>query len=171
MDEVDAAILRELRHDARTTNAEIGERVGLTEGAVRHRILRLREDGVLLRSTVITRPMGPEGLVLVRCRPGATEAVVARLRAMSDDLFETSGEYDLAAIVERRTMEEFNAALDAIRGFPGVERTATLVRLTRFVGEAAEGRRVRPAGASEPSAPRSGRAGARSRGRARSAGA
>lgn len=176
VDDLDGAILRELRRDADLTNAEIGARVGLTEGAVRYRVARLRADGILLRSTVITRPLGPEGLVLIRCRPGQTAGVVERVRAMSSDLFETSGEYDLAAAVEARSMEEFNAALDAIRALPGVEQTATLIRLTRYVGE-----EPTPPASAPPSAPspRSGpvpgspppRPSARSRDRSRRSGA
>ncbi|MGI0151933.1 MAG: Lrp/AsnC family transcriptional regulator, partial [Thermoplasmata archaeon] len=105
MDELDRRLLRELRVDARATNAALGARIGLTEGAVRRRVGRMFGDGTILRYTVITRPLGPEGLVLIRCRPGRTREVVDRLRSLAEDLFETSGEYDLAASLERDSME------------------------------------------------------------------
>jgi DNA-binding Lrp family transcriptional regulator len=132
---VDRLILGRLRKEARTSNAAIGGDLDLSEGAVRHRIAQMVAQGIVLRFTVITRPLGPEGLVLLRCRPGATRQVVERMRREVDDLFETSGEFDLGASVEAPTMEEFNQVLDRLRAIPGVESTTTLVRLTRFVGD------------------------------------
>lgn len=111
----------------------------------------MTDDGILLRYTIIARPLGPDGLVLIRCRPGATEQVVDRVRTIADDLFETSGEFDLAASVAAESMEAFNRQLDRIRGLPGVEETATLIRLTRFVGEAtAPDRRRAPRSVGRP---------------------
>ena len=145
MDDTDREILRLLRADGRATNRAIGQKLGLTEGAIRQRVARMTDDGMLLRYTIIARPLGPDGLVLIRCRPGATEQVVERVRTIADDLFETSGGYDLAASVAAESMESFNRQLDRIRALPGVEETATLIRLTRFVGEAAVPAR-RPSG-------------------------
>lgn len=137
VDDTDREILRLLRADGRATNRAIGQKLGLTEGAIRQRVARMTEEGILLRYTIIARPLGPDGLVLIRCRPGATEQVVERVRTIADDLFETSGEYDLAASVAAESMEAFNRQLDRIRSLSGVEETATLIRLTRFVGEPA----------------------------------
>jgi DNA-binding Lrp family transcriptional regulator len=137
VDDLDRAILSRLRSNSRTSNAAIGQELELSEGAVRHRIARMMSEGTILRYTVITKALGPEGLVLIRCRPGATRGVVEELRRQQADLFETSGEYDLAAAVEASTMDDFNQALDRLRGIEGVESTATLVRLSRFVGGAA----------------------------------
>ena len=46
-DATDWKILRELQQDARKTYKEIGETVGMTRPAVRERILRLEESGVI----------------------------------------------------------------------------------------------------------------------------
>ncbi len=156
MDARDRGLLSELRRDARATNAALGARVGLTEGAVRRRIARLRADGTILRYTIVTRPLGSEGLVLIRCRPGRTQEVVGRIRARTEDLFETSGDFDLAASVERDSMEEFNRAIDELRAEPGVEATMTLIRLTRFLAAA-------PAGSPRPGPRRRRRDGAKAR--------
>lgn len=136
LDDTDRAIVERLRTDARRSHASIGGDLGLTEGAVRHRVARMIAEGQLLRFTVIARPLGPEGLVLIRCRPGQTQAVVDWVRTVALDLFETSGAYDLAASVEADSMAAFNAMLDRIRTHAGVESTETLVRLTRYVGPA-----------------------------------
>jgi DNA-binding Lrp family transcriptional regulator len=176
VDDLDRSILERLREDSRITNAKLGASLGLTEGAIRHRLLRLQKDQVILRYTVITRPLGPGGVVLIRCRPGATEEVVAQLRSRARDLFETSGEYDLAVSLDRATMEEFNAELDRIRSVPGVQSTLTLIRLTRFVGPTAPATGSAPPSASPSRAPvaetgtrgKGGRAPVSSRRRARS---
>ena len=150
MDATDHALIRALREDSRATNAALGRRVGLTESAVRRRIERLRRDGIIVRFTLATVPLGPEGLVLLRCRPGRTEAILAKLQAIARETFETSGEYDLAASLDRGTMEELNQELDRIRSWEGVESTLTLIPLSRgrsvSRGRAPEGRaRARPA--------------------------
>ena len=130
MDRYDQEILRWLRQDARITNARLGSAIGLTEGAVRYRIARLIRDGTIRQFTVRTAPLGSEGLVLIRLAPGAASRVLGRLAAIGTDLFETTGEFDAAVALERESIGEFNRALDEIRSIPGVEGTATLVRLS-----------------------------------------
>ena len=48
MDTIDRAIVRELQGNARLTNAELAQRVGLTPAPCLRRVRRLEEDGVLL---------------------------------------------------------------------------------------------------------------------------
>lgn len=133
MDDVDRKILELLREDARATNAAIGKVVGLTEAAVRRRVARMRTDGTIVRFTIVTIPLGPEGLVLIRCRPGSTSDVLRYVRERSTEVFETSGEYDVGAFIECSTMDELNRELDEIRSLDGVVSTITLIRLARAV--------------------------------------
>lgn len=132
MDDTDRRILQLLKEDGRATNAEVGSKIGLSEGAVRHRIARMRSEGTILRFTAVTLPLGPEGLVLVRCRPGRTASILDHVRGRATEVFESSGEYDLGAIIECATMEELNRELDSIRALDGVDATLTLIRLTRW---------------------------------------
>jgi DNA-binding Lrp family transcriptional regulator len=133
VDDVDRKILQCLKEDASSTNGEIGSRVGLTEAAVRRRVARLRTEGTIVRYTVVTRPLGPEGLVLIRCRPGRTGEILRYVQDRATEVFETSGEFDLGAFIEQPTMEQFNEELDRLRSFEGVMSTVTLIRLTRSV--------------------------------------
>lgn len=133
MDDLDRLVLATLREDGRATNASVGAKVGLTEAAVRRRVRRLQKDGTIVRFTVVTVPLGPEGIVLIKCRPGRTGEILRDLGATAMEVFETSGEYDVGAVVERSTMDEFNRELDRIRSLDGVVSTVTLVRLTRSV--------------------------------------
>jgi DNA-binding Lrp family transcriptional regulator len=133
VDDTDRQILTVLREDASQTNAAVGRRVGLTEAAVRRRVARMQADGTIVRFTVVTVPLGPEGLVLIRCRPGRTAEILRHVQARASEVFESSGEFDLGAFVERPTMEAFNRELDELRALDGVVSTVTLVRLTRSV--------------------------------------
>jgi Lrp/AsnC family transcriptional regulator of lysine biosynthesis len=133
VDDVDRKLLELLREDAHATNAAIGEKVGLTEAAVRRRIARMRAAGTIVRFTIVTVPLGPEGLVLIRCRPGSTSEVLRFVRERAIEVFETSGEYDVGAFVECSTMDELNRQLDEIRSREGVVSTITLIRLARAV--------------------------------------
>jgi DNA-binding Lrp family transcriptional regulator len=132
VDDIDRRVLQLLKEDGRATNAEVGEKIGLSEGAVRRRIARMRADGTILRFTAVTLPLGPEGLVLVRCRPGKTSAILDHVRQRATEVFESSGEYDLGAIIECGSMDALNRELDAIRAMDGVDATLTLIRLTRW---------------------------------------
>ncbi|MDE1819415.1 MAG: Lrp/AsnC family transcriptional regulator [Euryarchaeota archaeon] len=132
MDDIDRRILQLLKEDGRATNAEVGTKIGLSEGAVRRRIARMRAEGTILRFTVVTLPLGPEGLVLIRCRPGKTATILEHVRQRATEVFESSGEYDLGAIIECGTMDALNRELDAIRALDGVDATLTLIRLTRW---------------------------------------
>ncbi|HUI38960.1 MAG TPA: Lrp/AsnC family transcriptional regulator [Thermoplasmata archaeon] len=144
MDDTDREIVARLREDARATNAEIGRGIGLTESAVRRRIGRMRSEGTIRRFTTVTVPLGPEGLVLVRCRPGRTADILQFIGSRATEVFETSGEFDLGAIVERSTMEQLNHELDEIRSRDGVESTLTLIRLSRTFGPSRARERVDP---------------------------
>jgi DNA-binding Lrp family transcriptional regulator len=121
------------REDASSTNAHQGKRVGLTGPAVRHRFARLRSDGTIVRYTVVTRPLGPEGLVLMRRRPGRTGEIPKFVKGRASEVFETSGEFDLGAFIEQPILEWFAEELDRLRSLEGVVPTATLVGLARSV--------------------------------------
>ncbi|MEM2701288.1 MAG: AsnC family transcriptional regulator, partial [Nitrososphaerota archaeon] len=53
LDDIDRKILELLSQDARTSYKQMGEAVGLSEGAVRKRVKRLVEQGVIKRFTVV----------------------------------------------------------------------------------------------------------------------
>lgn len=48
MDSIDQAIIEELRHNARLTNTELADRVGLTPAPCLRRVRRLEHDGIIV---------------------------------------------------------------------------------------------------------------------------
>ena len=128
MDEIDAKILGILKRNARTKYVKIAEAVGLTEGAVRRRMRELVKQGVIRKFTIETA-VELEGIVLVRTEPTRTGKATKEIRRIADRVFETSGDYDIAALIQAQTMAELNQKIDEIRRLPDVLTTNTLVKL------------------------------------------
>ncbi len=130
MDEIDLKILEILRQDSRTKYVKIAEAIGLTEGAVRRRVKNLLGRGVIRRFTVETKAE-VEAIVLVKTDPAQTRSVTMRIREISDKVFEVSGDYDVAALIQAYNIENLNRKVDAIRRLPFVLSTNTLISLAR----------------------------------------
>ena len=128
MDEIDVKILGILKRNARTKYVKIAEAVGLTEGAVRRRIKELIKQGVIKRFTIETT-VELEGIVLVRTEPTRTREATKEIRRIAERVFETSGDYDIAALIQAQTMAELNRKIDEIRRLPDILSTNTLVKL------------------------------------------
>lgn len=128
MDEEDIKILEILKKNSRTKYVQVGKIVGLTEGAVRRRVKKMLEKGIITRFTVETRAE-MEGIVLVKTDPAQIREAVRKIKEVSERVFELSGDYDVAALIQSYTIEELNRKIDGIRGFSGVLDTKTLVKL------------------------------------------
>ncbi|MDH5439676.1 MAG: Lrp/AsnC family transcriptional regulator [Candidatus Bathyarchaeota archaeon] len=128
MDEIDVKILGILKRNARTKYVKIAEAVGLTEGAVRRRMRELVRQGVIRKFTIETT-VELEGIVLVRTEPTRTGKATTEIRRVAERVFETSGDYDIAALIQAQTMAELNQKIDEIRKLPDILTTNTLVKL------------------------------------------
>ena len=53
MDRIDRNILKHLQHDSSLSHAELGDRVHLSPSQVSRRILRLQQDGIILRQVAL----------------------------------------------------------------------------------------------------------------------
>jgi len=129
LDEIDYRILQVLRKDARTSNIEVANEVKLTEGAVRNRIRRLIGEGVIKRFTIETEPDQAEAIVLIKTQPKASKGVLRRIRQHANRLFETAGEYDVAAYLTAESIDRINATIDRLRSVNGVLSTVTLLKI------------------------------------------
>jgi DNA-binding Lrp family transcriptional regulator len=129
MDAKDAEIIEILRKNARTKNTDIARSIGLTEGAVRARIANLSKNGTIKKFTVETEAIGVEGIVLTEIEAGRSKEILTRLKGISDRIYETSGEFDVAVLIRAADMDHLNSIVDKIRGINGVVSTRTLIRL------------------------------------------
>lgn len=148
MDGLDARILEILRHDARTSNVTMAKALGVTEGTVRHRIRRMVANRTIRRFTVDAEEIATRGIVLIRTEPNRTPSVVRALRGLADGTFETSGPYDIAALLRCEDIEHLNTTVDQIRAIRGVVETQTLVALLSDARRTPQGvrGRLRPPG-------------------------
>ncbi len=129
MDQKDAEIIEILRGNARTKNTDIARKIGLTEGAVRARISNLSRNGTIRKFTVETDAVGVEGIILTESQAGKSKEVVAKLKELSDKIYETSGEFDAAVLVKASDVDHLNSIVDRIREIDGIVATSTLIRL------------------------------------------
>ena len=81
MDELDAAILRELQSDARRTNRDVAAAVGVAPSTALERTRALRDRGVIRGATLdvdlasVGRPV--QALIAIRVRPPSRRAIEA----------------------------------------------------------------------------------------------
>jgi Lrp/AsnC family transcriptional regulator for asnA, asnC and gidA len=134
LDEVSKAIISELQQDGRRSYAAIGKAVGLSEAAVRQRVQRLIESGVM-QIVAVTDPLqlgfARQAMVGVHVQ-GVLEPVadaLAEIREV-DYVVLTAGRYDLLVEVVCESDEHLLEIIShQIRGIPGVSGTETLVYL------------------------------------------
>ncbi|GAA0389915.1 Lrp/AsnC family transcriptional regulator [Microbispora corallina] len=127
LDEIDRVLLRELQRDGRISYAALAERTGLSAPAVRQRVQRLRDEGVV-QIVGVTDPMalGLPVMALIGVRvDGDVHAVADAISELAGVIYVvlTSGSFDLFAEVVCREPAELLAVInDHIRRVPGVTR-------------------------------------------------
>ncbi len=134
LDDINKAIIAQLQADGRRSYAAIAGTVGLSEAAVRQRVQRLIDAGVM-QVVAVTDPMqlgfARQAMIGIRVR-GSIEPVADRLAALEeiDYLVITAGHYDILAEVVCESDEHLLEVLSArIRRLEGVESTDTFVYL------------------------------------------
>jgi Lrp/AsnC family transcriptional regulator for asnA, asnC and gidA len=134
LDEVSKSIIEELQQDGRRSYAAIGKVVGLSEAAVRQRVQRLIEGGVM-QIVAVTDPLelGFGRQAMVGIRVAGSVAPVADAIAELDEVdyvVVTAGSFDVLAEVVAESDESLLEILsDRIRTIPGVVTTETFVYL------------------------------------------
>lgn len=143
VDSVDRRILELLRRDGRATYAEIGTRVNLSATAVKRRVDRLRERGVVRGFTVVIDPdadalrWGTEAFVEVFCRERTPpEEILATLRMFPEvaAAWTVTGEPDALVHVRAADTRHLEAVIERIRRAPGVQRSRSSVVLSQLIG-------------------------------------
>jgi Lrp/AsnC family transcriptional regulator for asnA, asnC and gidA len=133
-DDVSRAIIEQLQEDGRRPYATIGKAVGLSEAAVRQRVQKLVESGVM-QIVAVTDPMqigfARQAMIAISVS-GAVEAVADELAKIDevDYIVITAGSFDLIAeVVVEDDAHLLDLISDRIRSIPGVLRTETFLYL------------------------------------------
>ena len=134
LDEVNKAIVEELQQDGRRTYGSIAEAVGLSEAAVRQRVQKLRDAGIM-QIVAVTDPLqiGFRSQAMVGIRTdGDARDVADRLAAVEaiDYVVMCAGSFDILVELvcedEERILEILNGV---IRKIPGVRDTEMFIYL------------------------------------------
>lgn len=140
MDSIDQRIVSQLVINARSSYADVGKQVGLSAPAVKRRVDRLLERGVLRGFTAVVDPealgWGTEAFVEMHCRGNV---LPARIRARLEPLTEVVAAYTVSgaadAIVHLRAanIHHLESALETLRALDIVDRTVSTVVLSTLL--------------------------------------
>ncbi|MBW3582566.1 MAG: Lrp/AsnC family transcriptional regulator [Euryarchaeota archaeon] len=135
LDDKDRLILKALREDAGQSTTRLAKRLALPRTTVHERIVRLQEEGVIRRHTILVdhaklgRPV--TAFIFMSFASGYTDQrtlanQVAQLPGVSE-VFVISGEWDILVKVRAESLEGMGRLiLDRLREMPGVGRSMTV---------------------------------------------
>lgn len=143
MDELDRRIVAWLQRDGRASFREIGSAVGLSAPAVKRRVDRLREEGVITGFAALTDPRAlgwtTEAFVALFCE-GRTEPDRIRTAVAKHPevvaAYTVTGDHDALVHLRVRDTSHLEDVLQRIRSEPIVTHTRSLVVLTRLLERA-----------------------------------
>src|SRR3954468_16323450 len=133
LDDTSKKIIELLQADGRRSYAALGKAVGLSEAAVRQRVQRLLESGVM-QIVAVTDPLSlgflRQAMIGVKCE-GDLDTVADTLAAMEeiDYVVITAGSFDLLAELVCESDEPLLELLGRIRAIPTVTSTESFVYL------------------------------------------
>ncbi|MBW7945271.1 MAG: Lrp/AsnC family transcriptional regulator [Sphingomonadaceae bacterium] len=135
LDDVDEALLTQLRDDARQPIAQLAKQLGIPRGQLYSRLSRLEEAGVVAGYTVrLGTAFAGSRLrahMMIKTVPRShrdVEQALASFRQVQA-VYAISGEYDVIVMLEAKDGEQLNELIDEICLLEGVERTTTSVIL------------------------------------------
>ena len=134
LDDVSKAIIEQLQQDGRRSYAAIGKVVGLSEAAVRQRVQRLLDAGVM-QVVAVTDPLelgfARQAMIGIRCH-GSLAPVADALAALPevDYVVITAGSYDVLAELVCESDDHLLSLISGkIRAIEGVVSTETFMYL------------------------------------------
>jgi Lrp/AsnC family transcriptional regulator for asnA, asnC and gidA len=134
LDDVSKQIIEQLQDDGRKSYSEIGKVVGLSEAAVRQRVQKLTEKGVM-QIVAVTDPVQlgfyTQAMVGIKCS-GDTSEIASALSKMAevDYVVITAGSFDILVEIVCENDDSLIKIINSkIRRLPGVTSTETFVYL------------------------------------------
>ena len=122
-----------LGDNARASNTEIAQKLGISESAVRRRIGNLVKEGRIRKFTVeLDDQRTSRAITWVTVSPATpTGQVSSKIKEVKgvEVVYETAGQFDVAAIIQGANIVEINKTVEGIRRVPGVINTNTAMVL------------------------------------------
>ncbi len=133
MDPTDERILGILKKDSRTPFTEMGKELGLSDVAIKKRIDKLLETGVIKRFSIevnneaLGRPV--RAYILLRCSPESVGEIIKKLKG-SLKAERTIGSYDVLITLDTEDVSSLRKFVEEELGsYPGVVEIRTLIRV------------------------------------------
>jgi len=138
-DSIDRTLLAELQRDATQAYAALAESVGLSTGAAHDRVRKMRERGVIRRTTIDVDPTAVDRNVLAFVMlasnawmgDGATADALAEIPEI-EEAHIVAGSASLLVKIRTATTTDLQAVLRRIFEIEGVTSTETIVVLESF---------------------------------------
>ena len=141
LDDVDRALLAAVQDDARTPQAALGARVGLSAAAVNRRLRRLTDAGVITRIRAVLAPERLDHPLTVIAQVEVVseqpDALDAMRRSFTDcaqvqQCYYVTGEWDFVLVLVVRDMDQYTALTrELFFASNNVKRFKTLVVMNR----------------------------------------
>ncbi len=136
MDDIDHALIAELRRDGRASLSDLAGRLGLARATVRARMERLQASGeiagfsVLTRGDVMASPV--RALMMIGIEGRGAEKTMARLAGIPAVIavHSTNGRWDLIAEIGTSTLPELDEVMFRVREIDGVVTSETNLLLS-----------------------------------------
>jgi len=137
MDQIDRELLAELQRDATQSYATLGQSVGLSAGAAHERVRKLRESGVIRRTTADVDPAAVGSSVLAYVMVDSTSWMGESAEAFAalPEIVEAhiiAGSASVLVKVRTATTEQLQDVLRRIYAIEGVSGTQATVVLETF---------------------------------------
>ena len=142
LDDIDHAILDELRRDARVSMTAIADAVHISRAGAHARIRRLTDAGVITGFTVRTDPAAlghhASAYVMLAIEQASWQAVQERLRAIREveHMALVGGDFDVILLVRARDARDLRRiVLEDIQAIPSIRSTRTTLIFEDYTRE------------------------------------
>ena len=142
LDEVDLAILRNLRENSRMHLLEISEITGIPDATIQFRLKRMMINEVIDKFTIIASSNATgyvvTAIMLVQTDTEKHDEAKAALATIPEisEVYSVLGEYDLFIKIWSKSLEELNQVInDKVRSIDGVEDLLEIVVVERVKEE------------------------------------
>ena len=125
-------ILKHLRENSRVPYTTLAEYLGISESTVRNRITKMTDLGIIKRFTIETVEEGVKAIVLIEVSVSTPSPKIAENVSNMEGVelvYETSGQYDIFALISEADISSLNRSIDEVRNLKGITNTNSLIVL------------------------------------------
>jgi Lrp/AsnC family transcriptional regulator of lysine biosynthesis len=131
LDRTDDLVISQLVENSRASYTELARRLNMSESAIRRRVSNLISDKRIIRFTVeVDDQHLSSAITWVSVNPSVpTSQVSEKMKNVKgvEKVYETAGQFDIAAIVKGASIVEVNRTVEGIRRIEGVISTSTTI--------------------------------------------